>query len=149
MSSGYPYALKGTALDSTYSLCLEKGLDITIKYLIEVFRGSLSMGYIPIPRRHVQVVFIHEPCKKPNQAKLYHPLQASYPLRSRPQKGYWYSIVEDVVQVLPYIPLSINTYGGTEIPVFQRCVAGMIVRAVRIISTQHHIQCRPNIVLES
>ncbi len=30
--------------------------------------------------------------------------------------------------------LSINTYGGTEISVFQRCVAGMIERAVRIIS---------------
>ncbi len=30
--------------------------------------------------------------------------------------------------------LSINTYGGTEIPVFWRCVAGMIKRAVRIIS---------------
>ncbi len=31
-------------------------------------------------------------------------------------------------------PLSINTYVGTEIPVFRRCVAGMIERAVRIIS---------------
>ncbi len=28
--------------------------------------------------------------------------------------------------------LSINTYGGTEIPVFQRYVAGMIERAVAI-----------------
>ncbi len=31
-------------------------------------------------------------------------------------------------------PLSINTYGGTEIPVFRRRVAGMIERAVLIIS---------------
>ncbi len=31
-------------------------------------------------------------------------------------------------------PLSMNTYGGTEIPVFRRCVAGMIERAVQIIS---------------
>ncbi len=30
--------------------------------------------------------------------------------------------------------LSINTYGGIEIPVFQRYVAGMIERSVRIIS---------------
>ncbi len=30
--------------------------------------------------------------------------------------------------------LSINTYGGTEIPVFQRSVAGMIERTVRLIS---------------
>ncbi len=30
--------------------------------------------------------------------------------------------------------LCINTYRGTDVPVFQRCVAGMIERAVRIIS---------------
>ncbi len=29
--------------------------------------------------------------------------------------------------------LSINTYGGTEIPVYRRCVAGMIQRAVRAV----------------
>ncbi len=32
------------------------------------------------------------------------------------------------------IPLSINAYGGTEIPVFRRCVDGMIERAVQLIS---------------
>ncbi len=32
------------------------------------------------------------------------------------------------------LPLSINTYGGTEIPVFLKCVAGMIERTVQIIS---------------
>ncbi len=31
-------------------------------------------------------------------------------------------------------PLSINTYGGTEIPVFRRCMASMIKHTVRLIS---------------
>ncbi len=31
-------------------------------------------------------------------------------------------------------PLSINTYGGTEIPVFRRCMAGITDCAVPIIS---------------
>ncbi len=39
----------------------------------------------------------------------------------------------DIITMLPRY-LSINTYGGTEIPVFRRRVAVMIERTVRIIS---------------
>ncbi len=47
------------------------------------------------------------------------------------------NILQEILQKLKIgraKPLSINTYGGTEIPVFRRCVADMIERAVRIIS---------------
>ncbi len=41
-----------------YVVWLQKGLDIVIKYLIEVFRGSLAMDCIPIPWRDARVVHI-------------------------------------------------------------------------------------------
>ncbi len=40
----------------------------------------------------------------------------------------------DMVEILLFGPSCINTYGRTEIPVFRRCVAGMIERTVRIMS---------------
>ncbi len=36
---------KAPGLDDIYPVCLQEGLDITIRYLTEVFRGSLSMGH--------------------------------------------------------------------------------------------------------
>ncbi len=42
--------------DAIYPICLQKGLDLIIKYLIKVYRGSIAMGHIPKPRRNVRVV---------------------------------------------------------------------------------------------
>ncbi len=51
-------------------------------------------------------------------------------------KKIWKLYAENLgkIKVVVEESLSINTHGGTEIPVFQRYVAGMIERAVRIIS---------------
>ncbi len=35
--------------DGIYSICLQKGLDLIIKYLILVYRGSIAMDHIPEP----------------------------------------------------------------------------------------------------
>ncbi len=47
-----------------------------------------------------------------------------------------------ILQFFDFFPtfflLSINTYGGTEIPVFRRCVAGMIEYAVRCSDNLNH-----------
>ncbi len=32
-----------------YPICLQKGLDLIIKHLIKVYRGSTAMGHIPKP----------------------------------------------------------------------------------------------------
>ncbi len=35
--------------DGTYPICLLKGLDLIIKYLIKIYRGSTAMDHIPKP----------------------------------------------------------------------------------------------------
>ncbi len=65
-----PY--KASRPDGVYRVCLQKGLDITIKYLTEEFRDSLAMCHISIPRKDVRVVLIHKPGKEPNLARSYH-----------------------------------------------------------------------------
>ncbi len=39
-----------------YPICLQKGLDLIIKYLIKVYRGSTVMGHIPKPWKDVRGV---------------------------------------------------------------------------------------------
>ncbi len=50
--------------DGNYPVCWQKELDIGIKYLTKLFRGSLAMGYIPIPWKNIKAVLIHKPGKK-------------------------------------------------------------------------------------
>ncbi len=42
---------KAPGPDAIYLICLHKGLDLIIKYLIKVYRGSVAMGHIPKPWR--------------------------------------------------------------------------------------------------
>ncbi len=44
MDSEHLYALQDTWSRWHPPICLQKGLDITIKYLTNVFSGSLAMG---------------------------------------------------------------------------------------------------------
>ncbi len=36
---------KAPGLDGIYPICLQKGLDQIIKYLIKIYKGSIAMGY--------------------------------------------------------------------------------------------------------
>ncbi len=59
VSSFMPYKAPGP--DGIYPICLQKGLDLIIKHLIKVYRGSVAMGHIPEPWRDVRVVLIPKP----------------------------------------------------------------------------------------
>ncbi len=67
-----PYKAPGP--DSIYPTCLQKGLDLIIKHLIKVYRGSIAMGQIPEPWRDVRVVLIPKPDWEPSLAKSYRPI---------------------------------------------------------------------------
>ncbi len=57
MNTFMPYKAPGP--DGIYSICLHKGLlDLIIKYLIKVYRGSIAMGCILKIQRDVRVVLI-------------------------------------------------------------------------------------------
>ncbi len=49
-------AYRAPGLDGMYPVSLQKGLDITIKCLTELFRGSLAIGDISIFWTNVRVV---------------------------------------------------------------------------------------------
>ncbi len=51
---------KAPGPDGIYLICLQKGLDLIIKYLIKVYRGSIAMGQLLKLWRDVRVVLIHK-----------------------------------------------------------------------------------------
>ncbi len=53
------------------SLKCQTGLDLIIKYLIKVYRGSVAMGHIPTPWRDVKMVLIPKRDREPSLAKSY------------------------------------------------------------------------------
>ncbi len=61
MGSKPIHALQSSNPDGIYLLCLQKGLEPTIKYLIKAYRGSVAMGYILKPWRDIKVVLIPKP----------------------------------------------------------------------------------------
>ncbi len=63
--------------DSIYLICLQNGLDLIIKYLIEVYRDSVAMGHISKPWRDARVVIIPKPSKEPSTMKSYRPISPS------------------------------------------------------------------------
>ncbi len=63
VNSFVPY--KAPSPDGIYPICLQKGLDLIIKYLIKIYRGSIAMGHIPKPWRDVRVVLIPKPVGNP------------------------------------------------------------------------------------
>ncbi len=75
LNSFMPYKAHGP--DGTYPICLQKGLDMIIKYLIKVYRGSIT-GHIPKPRRNVRVVLIPIPGRNPSLAKFCRPISLSF-----------------------------------------------------------------------
>ncbi len=75
VNSFMPYKVPGP--DSIYPICLQKGLDLIIKYLIKIYRGSIAMGCIPKPWRDVRVVLIPKPDREPSLAKSYRPISLS------------------------------------------------------------------------
>ncbi len=68
---------KAPGPDSIYPICLQKGLDLIIKYLIKIYRSSKSNGHIPKPRRNVKMVLITKPGREPSLAKSYRPIGLS------------------------------------------------------------------------
>ncbi len=63
--------------DGIYPVCLQKLLDIIIKYLTKVFRGPLAMDHIPVPWKDVRVVLIPKPGKEACLTKSYRPISLS------------------------------------------------------------------------
>ncbi len=59
VNSFVPYKAPGP--DGIYPICLQKGLDLIIKYLIKVYRGSIAMGHIPKSWDDARVVLIPKP----------------------------------------------------------------------------------------
>ncbi len=69
VNSFMPYKALGP--DGIYRMCLEKGLDLIIKYPTKVHRGSVAMGHIPKPWRDVRVVLISKSGRESSLAKSY------------------------------------------------------------------------------
>ncbi len=86
-----PY--KAPGLDCIYTICLQKGLDLIIKYLIKVYGGSVAMGHIPKPWRDVRVVLIPKPNREPSLVKSYRSINLSSfmlkPLKRLMDKFLW------------------------------------------------------------
>ncbi len=72
MNSLTPY--KAPCPHSIYPICLQKGLDLTIKYIIKVYRGYIAMGHIPKPWRDIRMVLIPQSGEEPSLAKSYSPI---------------------------------------------------------------------------
>ncbi len=68
---------KAPSPDSIQLICLQKELDLIIKYLIKVYGGSIAMGHIPEPWRDVRVVLIPKPGREPSLAKSYRHISLS------------------------------------------------------------------------
>ncbi len=59
--------------DNIYPICLQKGLDLIIKSLIKIYKGSVSMGHIPKSWIGVRRP-TSKPGKEPSLAKSYRPI---------------------------------------------------------------------------
>ncbi len=75
VNSFMPYKAPGP--DGIYPICLQKGLDLIIKHIIKIYRGSIAMGHISEPWRDVRVVLIPKPGREPSLAKSYRPISLS------------------------------------------------------------------------
>ncbi len=75
MNTFIPYKAPGP--DGIYPICLRKGLDLIIEYLIEVYRVSVAIIHILKPQRDVRVILIPKPSREPSLAKSYRPISLS------------------------------------------------------------------------
>ncbi len=75
VDSFMPYKAPGP--DGIYPMCLQKRLDLIIRYLIKVYRDSIAMGHTPKPWRDVRVVLIPKPGTEHSLVKSYHPISLS------------------------------------------------------------------------
>ncbi len=53
VGSEFIHAPKAPDPDGIYPICLQIGLDLTMKHLIKVYKGSIAMGHIPKSLREV------------------------------------------------------------------------------------------------
>jgi hypothetical protein len=67
-----PY--KSPGMDGIMSTMLQQGFELLGCKLLMQLRASLALGYIPMSRRHVRVVFIPKPGKLLSQAKSLRPI---------------------------------------------------------------------------
>ncbi len=55
MNTFMPY--KAPAPDGIYPICSQKVLDLIIKYLIKIYRGSVAVGHIQKPWKDIRVAW--------------------------------------------------------------------------------------------
>ncbi len=69
---------KAPGPDGIYPICLQEWLDLIIKNLINVYRGSVATGHILKLWRDVRVDLIPKPVRGLSLMKFYHPISHSF-----------------------------------------------------------------------
>lgn len=90
IKSFHPY--KSAGMDGIFPVLLQRGLDIIINPLHEIFTASLALGYIPRLWREVKVVFIPKPGRASyEEAKSHRPISlSSFLLKSLERLVDWH-----------------------------------------------------------